>query len=161
MPTRVHAPHHLLPVRQEYADRHRLECGPVGRGVPGPHYVDIIETVLTEEEAALTDTSARRRAAQQATAEQPEQPEELEELGQPLVLSKIFDTPDGDVEADDIEADDIEEGDIEEGDTEEEPERLALGGESRGEHCTTPPDPRSRPRCPRAAGPRSAGPERR
>ncbi|MFC8277795.1 hypothetical protein ACFUJR_35750 [Streptomyces sp. NPDC057271] len=36
----------------------------------GPHYVDIIETVLDAEEAALTDTSSRRRAAQQAhTAE--------------------------------------------------------------------------------------------
>ncbi|MFG2841095.1 hypothetical protein ACGFYE_39665 [Streptomyces zaomyceticus] len=34
----------------------------------GPHYVDIIETVLTEDEAALTDTSSRRRAAQQAHA---------------------------------------------------------------------------------------------
>ncbi|MEU2469290.1 hypothetical protein ABZ580_34690 [Streptomyces sp. NPDC012486] len=32
----------------------------------GPGYVDIIETVLTEEEAALTDTSSRRRQAQQA-----------------------------------------------------------------------------------------------
>ncbi|MGW4855341.1 hypothetical protein ACWEPZ_29365 [Streptomyces sp. NPDC004288] len=80
----------------------------------GPHYVDIIETILTEEEAALTDTSTRRRAAQQGTAEQPgqpEEPEELEELGQPPVLSKIFDIPDGDVETDDIE---------------EEPEHLAL-----------------------------------
>ncbi|MFF5939002.1 hypothetical protein [Streptomyces sp. NPDC012508] len=37
----------------------------------GPHYVDIIETVLDAEEAALTDTSSRRRAAQQAhTTEQ-------------------------------------------------------------------------------------------
>ncbi|MFF2173257.1 hypothetical protein [[Kitasatospora] papulosa] len=34
----------------------------------GPGYVDIIETVLTEEEAALTDTSSRRRQAQQAAA---------------------------------------------------------------------------------------------
>ncbi|WP_327207255.1 hypothetical protein OG336_00300 [[Kitasatospora] papulosa] len=34
----------------------------------GPDYVDIIETVLTEEEAALTDTSSRRRQAQQAAA---------------------------------------------------------------------------------------------
>ncbi|MFD4144452.1 hypothetical protein [Streptomyces sp. NPDC058572] len=32
----------------------------------GPHYVDIIETVLTDEEAQLTDTSSRRRKAQQA-----------------------------------------------------------------------------------------------
>ncbi|MEU2391822.1 hypothetical protein [Streptomyces sp. NPDC007369] len=32
----------------------------------GPHYVDIIQTVLSEEEAALTDTSSRRRKAQEA-----------------------------------------------------------------------------------------------
>lgn len=32
----------------------------------GPAYVDIIETVLTDEEAELTDTSSRRRRAQQA-----------------------------------------------------------------------------------------------
>ncbi|MEU3634531.1 hypothetical protein AB0F34_28885, partial [Streptomyces fradiae] len=36
----------------------------------GPAYVDIIETVLTDEEAELTDTSSRRRRAQQA-CEQP------------------------------------------------------------------------------------------
>ncbi|MEU9631483.1 hypothetical protein AB0D89_32430 [Streptomyces luteogriseus] len=34
----------------------------------GPDYVDIIQTVLTEEEARLTDTSTRRRKAQQALA---------------------------------------------------------------------------------------------
>ncbi|MGW7367987.1 hypothetical protein ACWGI8_32340 [Streptomyces sp. NPDC054841] len=34
----------------------------------GPDYVDIIETVLSTEEAALTDTSSRRRKAQQALA---------------------------------------------------------------------------------------------
>ncbi|MCK8438565.1 hypothetical protein G3I77_37930 [Streptomyces sp. D2-8] len=34
----------------------------------GPDYVDIIQTVLTEEEARLTDTSMRRRKAQQALA---------------------------------------------------------------------------------------------
>ncbi|MFI8234948.1 hypothetical protein ACIGDI_39755 [Streptomyces sp. NPDC085900] len=32
----------------------------------GPDYVDVIQTILTKEEAALTDTSARRRMAQQA-----------------------------------------------------------------------------------------------
>lgn len=32
----------------------------------GPGYVDIIQTVLSEEEAKLTDTSSRRRKAQQA-----------------------------------------------------------------------------------------------
>ncbi|MGW0315434.1 hypothetical protein [Streptomyces flavidovirens] len=36
----------------------------------GPHYVDIIQTVLSGEEARLTDTSSRRRQAQQALAEQ-------------------------------------------------------------------------------------------
>ncbi|MEV7068549.1 hypothetical protein AB0N97_38085 [Streptomyces collinus] len=34
----------------------------------GPDYVDIIQTVLTEEEARLTDTSTQRRKAQQALA---------------------------------------------------------------------------------------------
>ncbi|MGW2176368.1 hypothetical protein ACWC1C_38160 [Streptomyces sp. NPDC001705] len=34
----------------------------------GPNYVDIIQTVITEEEAALTDTSSRRRKAQQSLA---------------------------------------------------------------------------------------------
>ncbi|GHF74157.1 hypothetical protein GCM10010218_64090 [Streptomyces mashuensis] len=32
----------------------------------GPNYVDIVQTMLSEEEARLTDTSSRRRAAQQA-----------------------------------------------------------------------------------------------
>lgn len=40
----------------------------------GPGYVDIIETVLTEEEAALTDTSSRRRQAQQAASVEQETP---------------------------------------------------------------------------------------
>ncbi|MEU7428288.1 hypothetical protein [Streptomyces sp. NPDC040750] len=35
----------------------------------GPAYVDIIETVLSEDEARLTDTSARRRQAQRAVLE--------------------------------------------------------------------------------------------
>ncbi|WP_405873059.1 hypothetical protein [Streptomyces sp. NBC_00005] len=34
----------------------------------GPDYVDIVQTVLSDEEAALTDTSSRRRMAQQALA---------------------------------------------------------------------------------------------
>ncbi|MET9911560.1 hypothetical protein ABZZ74_32985 [Streptomyces sp. NPDC006476] len=34
----------------------------------GPDYVDIVQTVLSDEEAALTDTSARRRMAQRALA---------------------------------------------------------------------------------------------
>ncbi|MEV7004363.1 hypothetical protein AB0N62_43115 [Streptomyces sp. NPDC093982] len=36
----------------------------------GPDYVDIIQTVLDAEEAALTDTSSRRRKAQHAPVEQ-------------------------------------------------------------------------------------------
>ncbi|MFF6946925.1 hypothetical protein ACFZAS_43445, partial [Streptomyces lavendulae] len=32
----------------------------------GPHFVDIVQTVLTDEETDLTDTSSRRRQAQQA-----------------------------------------------------------------------------------------------
>ncbi|MEU1377961.1 hypothetical protein ABZ442_30555 [Streptomyces triculaminicus] len=35
----------------------------------GPDYVDIVQTVLSEDEARLTDTSSRRRQAQQAAAE--------------------------------------------------------------------------------------------
>ncbi|MFB7657911.1 MULTISPECIES: hypothetical protein [unclassified Streptomyces] len=34
----------------------------------GPGYVDIVQTVISEDEAALTDTSSRRRMAQQALA---------------------------------------------------------------------------------------------
>lgn len=34
----------------------------------GPHYVDIIETMRSEDEARLTDTSSRRRQAQEALA---------------------------------------------------------------------------------------------
>ncbi|MFF9914817.1 hypothetical protein [Streptomyces sp. NPDC013457] len=46
----------------------------------GPHYVDIIETVLAAEEIALTDTSSRRRAAQQAhTVEEPAAPVRTDE----------------------------------------------------------------------------------
>ncbi|MFJ1971834.1 hypothetical protein ACIO93_24505 [Streptomyces sp. NPDC087903] len=39
----------------------------------GPDYVDIIQTVLDAEEAALTDTSSRRRAAQQTLGDAVEQ----------------------------------------------------------------------------------------
>ncbi|MDT0432905.1 hypothetical protein [Streptomyces salyersiae] len=55
----------------------------------GPDYVDIIETILTEEEATLTDTSGRRRKAQQAagitagvTVEQEIAPPEPDDQGQ-------------------------------------------------------------------------------
>ncbi|MFE3688238.1 hypothetical protein ACFXPM_34095, partial [Streptomyces sp. NPDC059095] len=34
----------------------------------GPHYVDIVKTVISDEEARLTDTSSRRRMAQQVGA---------------------------------------------------------------------------------------------
>ncbi|WP_404974917.1 hypothetical protein [[Kitasatospora] papulosa] len=46
----------------------------------GPDFVDVIETVLTEEEAALTDTSSRRRQAQQAALVEQETP--LDDEGQ-------------------------------------------------------------------------------
>lgn len=36
----------------------------------GPSYVDIIQTVISEDEARLTDTSSRRRMAQQALTEE-------------------------------------------------------------------------------------------
>jgi hypothetical protein len=38
----------------------------------GPHYVDIVQTLLTEAEARLTDTSTRRRRAQQLLAAAPD-----------------------------------------------------------------------------------------
>ncbi|MEU2455872.1 hypothetical protein ABZ605_38005 [Streptomyces sp. NPDC012765] len=44
----------------------------------GPSYVDIIETVISDEEASLTDTSSRRRQAQQMLSEETED-EEAEE----------------------------------------------------------------------------------
>ncbi|MEV5441616.1 hypothetical protein AB0N23_03560 [Streptomyces sp. NPDC052644] len=47
----------------------------------GPAYVDIIETVLTDEEAELTDTSSRRRRAQQAY-EQPTDEDDQEHQDQ-------------------------------------------------------------------------------
>ncbi|MGW2089091.1 hypothetical protein [Streptomyces sp. NPDC001880] len=54
----------------------------------GPHYVDIIETVRSEEEACLTDTSSRRRQAQEALGE----PDAEDDLGEddpaPLTLLK-------------------------------------------------------------------------
>ncbi|MFE2015655.1 hypothetical protein [Streptomyces sp. NPDC059491] len=77
----------------------------------GPHYVDIVETVLTDEEATLTDTSSRRRAAQQAAAEEPEETEALP------MLVKLFDHVPQEGPSVDVAA---------ECDIEEEPERLAL-----------------------------------
>jgi hypothetical protein len=43
----------------------------------GPDYVDLVQTVLSEEEARLTDTSTRRRAAQQVLAHDPDVEEEV------------------------------------------------------------------------------------
>ncbi|MZE50719.1 hypothetical protein GTY86_05170 [Streptomyces sp. SID5770] len=40
----------------------------------GPHYVDIVQTLRDKEEADLTDTSTRRRAAQTAHTTQEEEP---------------------------------------------------------------------------------------
>ena len=37
----------------------------------GPDYVDVVQTLLDEDEVALTDTSSRRRMAQQGTAVEP------------------------------------------------------------------------------------------
>ncbi|MER6288457.1 hypothetical protein [Streptomyces sviceus] len=37
----------------------------------GPDYVDVVQTILRDDEIALTDTSSRRRRAQQALAEEP------------------------------------------------------------------------------------------
>ncbi|MET9366100.1 hypothetical protein ABZX93_35090 [Streptomyces sp. NPDC006632] len=66
----------------------------------GSKYVDIVKTVITEEEERLTDTSSRRRAAQQVGAPQeqeqeqeqpapePEPEEETEPLAGSVVLSK-------------------------------------------------------------------------
>ncbi|MGW8635045.1 hypothetical protein [Streptomyces sp. NPDC055793] len=46
----------------------------------GPDYVDIIQTVITEEEAALTDTSSRRRKAQQSLAVEKEATEAVPDV---------------------------------------------------------------------------------
>ncbi|MFD4483225.1 hypothetical protein ACFWPU_44955 [Streptomyces sp. NPDC058471] len=44
----------------------------------GPHVVDIVKTVLNDEEARLTDTSSRRRQAQEAQAEETSLATEME-----------------------------------------------------------------------------------
>ncbi|MET8129895.1 hypothetical protein ABZV67_38520 [Streptomyces sp. NPDC005065] len=59
----------------------------------GPDYVDIIQTVLTEDEMELTDTSARRRKAQQPQAEQAPATEDDKTTGYDapdLALSALF-----------------------------------------------------------------------
>ncbi|MGI5397841.1 hypothetical protein [Streptomyces sp. CA-251251] len=52
----------------------------------GPDYVDIVQTVISEDEAQLTDTSSRRRMAQQA-----------------LVVEQDTTTPEAEAEADDYD----------------------------------------------------------
>ncbi|MEU3756390.1 hypothetical protein AB0H17_27125 [Streptomyces olivoreticuli] len=54
----------------------------------GPNYVDIIETVLSDDELTLTDTSTRRRRAQQALAVEAVEEEESEEPGTAVMLTK-------------------------------------------------------------------------
>ncbi len=49
----------------------------------GPDYVDIVQTVLSDEEAVLTDTSARRRMAQQALAVEQDTATPGEQLAEP------------------------------------------------------------------------------
>ncbi|MEV7080045.1 hypothetical protein AB0N88_16090 [Streptomyces sp. NPDC093516] len=60
----------------------------------GPDYVDIVKTVITEEEARLTDTSSRRRKAQQAMTADLDVVEQL--------ASQVHDEDQDDVEPDDI-----------------------------------------------------------
>ncbi|WP_331724015.1 hypothetical protein [Streptomyces sp. NBC_00005] len=50
----------------------------------GPDYVDIVQTVLTDEEAALTDTSSRRRMAQQALAVEQDTATATEQVTEPI-----------------------------------------------------------------------------
>ncbi|MFD5065761.1 hypothetical protein [Streptomyces sp. NPDC058394] len=65
----------------------------------GPDYVDVIETVLSEEEARLTDTSSRRRMARQGAAvEQATETETapldgVEEPAEEHVDDELGDTP--------------------------------------------------------------------
>ncbi|MFZ4240856.1 hypothetical protein ACOZGD_37550 [Streptomyces murinus] len=62
----------------------------------GPDYIDVVQTVISEEEARLTDTSSRRRRAQQAAiaATESAPDDELE----PVTLEKDADGTDGDWE---------------------------------------------------------------
>lgn len=76
----------------------------------GPDYVDIIQTVLSEDEARLTDTSTRRRKAQQAlapqepasaveqeTATEPDTDDDIHrEEDQPVPVEQDTDSGDGD-----------------------------------------------------------------
>ncbi|WP_030775252.1 hypothetical protein [Streptomyces sp. NRRL F-2664] len=74
----------------------------------GPSYVDIIETVITDEEARLTDTSSRRRQAQQIltddseteaeTETEAEGPEETDQAGGTEENTDQGDTDEGDTD---------------------------------------------------------------
>lgn len=82
----------------------------------GPHHVDIVQTILSTEEAALTDTSVRRRMAQQtpvveeATPDVPAEPlpEPTEYLDADVDPGEDLDTPalSDDLYAPFVEADD-------------------------------------------------------
>ncbi|MGW9411998.1 hypothetical protein [Streptomyces diastaticus] len=65
----------------------------------GPTYVDIIETLLSEEELKITDTSARRRKAQEALAEKLMVAEQ-----EAADLDDADDADDVDLDADDAES---------------------------------------------------------
>uniref|UniRef100_UPI00369894FC hypothetical protein n=1 Tax=Streptomyces globisporus TaxID=1908 RepID=UPI00369894FC len=69
----------------------------------GPDYVDLVRTILTEEEAALTDTSSRRRQAQEAyAAAQTKQSDPApEEETDPVPVEQ--EAPEGDLVDDDQE----------------------------------------------------------
>ncbi|MFG3207824.1 hypothetical protein [Streptomyces sp. NPDC048192] len=54
----------------------------------GPDYVDVIETVISEEESRLTDTSSRRRQAQQAAAADEPTIEAERDVVAPIVLEE-------------------------------------------------------------------------
>ncbi|MFF3166785.1 hypothetical protein [Streptomyces sp. NPDC003273] len=57
----------------------------------GPDYVDIIQTLLSEDEARLTDTSTRRRAAQQAVTDVAETVTVIEEEPTETEHARVFD----------------------------------------------------------------------
>ncbi|MFF3036404.1 hypothetical protein ACFVS7_36025 [Streptomyces rubiginosohelvolus] len=54
----------------------------------GPDFVDVVRTILTEEEALLTDTSSRRRQAQEAYAATLSGPAPEEEAGPPVMVEQ-------------------------------------------------------------------------
>ena len=73
----------------------------------GPDYVDIVQTVLSDEEAALTDTSARRRMAQHALAvEQDTTASPTEPLAEPSEDTDVGVAPREDLHAPFTTADD-------------------------------------------------------